>query len=39
MSTAYQKAKRYALWRGSAAALATAALWMLASAYAGHVTQ
>jgi hypothetical protein len=36
--TRYQHAKRIALWRGSFTALAAATFWMLASAYAGHIT-
>jgi len=36
--TRYQHAKRIAFWRGSAIALTFATIWMLVSAYAGHVT-
>lgn len=37
--TGYQRAKRIAFWRGSAIALTAATIWMLASAYAGHISQ
>lgn len=36
--TGYQKAKRIALWRGSAIAASLFALLMMLSALAGHVT-
>lgn len=35
----YQRAKRIYMWRGSFIVLAIATLWMLASAYAGYITQ
>lgn len=37
--TAYQRAKRYWLWRGSAITLLFFTAWMLASAYCGQITQ
>ena len=37
--SAYQRAKRLYIWRGSAIVLLLCTEWMLASAYAGHVTQ
>ncbi|WP_122875504.1 hypothetical protein, partial [Pseudomonas viridiflava] len=37
--TRYQRARRIAYWRGSGVALLLATLWMLASAYASHLTQ
>ena len=37
--SAYQRAKRIYIWRGSAIVLLLCTAWMLASAYAGHVTQ
>ncbi|SDQ68086.1 hypothetical protein SAMN05216487_3239 [Pseudomonas sp. UC 17F4] len=37
--TCYQRAKRIAFWRGSALTLFLCTAWMLASAFAGKVTQ
>lgn len=37
--TQYQRAKRYWFWRGSAVVLLGAIFVMLASAYAGQLTQ
>jgi hypothetical protein len=37
--TSYQRAKRYALWRGSAITLLACSGFMLASSLAGHITQ
>jgi len=37
--TARQRTLRMAYWRGSAITLLLAAFWMLASAYAAHITQ
>ena len=34
-----QQARRWALWRGSFIALTACTAWMLASAYATHITQ
>lgn len=34
----YQRARRFAFWRGSAITLLLCAAWMLASAYAGRIT-
>lgn len=34
-----QRARRAAYWRGSAITLTLCIIWMLASAYAQHVTQ
>ena len=36
--TRYQKAKRIALWRGSASAISLFTLLMTLSALAGHIT-
>lgn len=36
--TCYQRARRIALWRGSAITLFLCTAWMLASAYAGALT-
>lgn len=37
--TSYQRARRYAYWRGSAATLALCTIFMLLSALAGSITQ
>ncbi len=37
--TRFQRARRIAYWRGSGVALFLTTLWMLASAYASHLTQ
>ncbi|SED28872.1 hypothetical protein SAMN04490185_3185 [Pseudomonas frederiksbergensis] len=37
--TAYQRAKRFWFWRGSAIALLFFTAWMLASAYCSQLTQ
>lgn len=37
--TARQRARRLLIWRGSFPALAFFTIWMLASAYAGQLTQ
>lgn len=34
----YQQAKRLWMWRGSALALLSFSIWMIASAYAGSIT-
>ena len=34
-----QQLRRLYVWRGSAIVLLLCAAWMLASAYAGHITQ
>ena len=36
--TGYQRARRFAMWRGSFITLSLCAVWMLASAYAGYIT-
>ena len=37
--SSYQKAKRYAYWRGSAITLLACTGFMLVSALSGHITQ
>ncbi len=37
--TRFQRVRRIAYWRGSGVALLLTTLWMLASAYASHLTQ
>lgn len=37
--TAYQRAKRFWFWRGSAIALLLFTAWMLASSYCAQLTQ
>lgn len=34
----YQRARRFAMWRGSFITLSLCTAWMLASAYAGSIT-
>lgn len=36
--TAYQRARRFAFWRGSLITLSLCTVWMLASAYADRIT-
>lgn len=36
--TGYQRARRFAMWRGSFITLFLCTAWMLASAYAGSIT-
>jgi hypothetical protein len=36
--TRLQRARRIYIWRGSAIAITGSTIWMLASAYAGHIT-
>ncbi len=36
--TGYQRARRFAMWRGSFITLSLCTAWMLASAYAGRIT-
>lgn len=36
--TSYQRARRFALWRGSFITLSLCTAWMLASAYAERIT-
>lgn len=36
--TNYQRARRFAMWRGSFITLSLCTAWMLASAYAGCIT-
>jgi len=37
--TSYQRARRFAMWRGSFITLSLCTAWMLASALAGCITQ
>lgn len=37
--TNYQRSRRIATWRGSFIALSLCTAWMLASSYAGFITQ
>lgn len=37
--TNLQRARRLAIWRGSAITLLACTAWMLLSAYAGHLTE
>ncbi len=36
--SSYQRARRFAMWRGSFITLSLRTAWMLASAYAGCIT-
>lgn len=36
--TGYQRARRFAMWRGSFITLSLCTAWMLVSAYAGCIT-